>query len=57
MDAYSQWERHDAEQERKLAELPLCTYCEEHIQDEYYYEINDENICPDCMESYFRKEN
>lgn len=56
-DNYSLWERHEREQERWLAKLPVCDYCEQHIQDDHYYEIDGEIICPDCLESYFRKEN
>lgn len=48
-DAYEQWERHDAEQERELQKLPRCSECDEPIQNEHCYEINGELICPDCM--------
>lgn len=50
---YDNWEM---EQSRKLAKLPRCADCGEPIQSEYYYEINDECICPDCLESNYRKE-
>lgn len=55
-DNYSQWERHERKQEKWLAERPVCYYCDNPIQDGHYYDINDEVICPDCMESHFRKE-
>lgn len=55
-DNYSQWERHEAEQERWLAKLPVCDICDEPIQDDHYYLINGDNICPNCMETHFRKE-
>ena len=55
-DNYSQWEAHEREAERWLARRPVCDYCEEHIQDGHYFYINSEVICPDCMDSYFRKE-
>lgn len=44
------------EQNEKLKKLPVCSVCGEHIQDDHYYLINDENICPDCLENEFRKE-
>ena len=50
-------EMHEAEQERQLSELPVCDHCEQPIQDEHYYEVNGGNICPECLETYFRKEN
>lgn len=55
MDNYDRWEAHDAEQERKLQKLPICSECDERIQSEHCYEINDELICPDCMEKNHRK--
>ena len=55
-DNYSLWLRHEAERERQLAMRPKCSYCEEHIQDDHYYDIGTEVICPRCMEVHFRKE-
>ena len=53
-DNYSQWARHDAEQEAELARLPFCDECGERIQEDTCFEINDEIICEGCME-HFRK--
>ena len=55
-DNYDLWKRHDAEQYAKLEELPLCDYCDEHIQSDYYYEIGNECICEDCLNDNFRKD-
>lgn len=55
-DAYDMWVAHDARQEKALAELPVCYYCDEPIQDGFYYEVNEEIICKDCLDSHFRKE-
>ena len=55
IDNYDLWRHHDAEQSRLLNRLPVCSYCGEPIQSEHFYLINDENICPDCLEN-FRKE-
>lgn len=54
-DNYSAWEQHEADKERRLDRLPRCSECGEPIQDEHCYEVNDELICPDCMESNHRK--
>lgn len=43
------------EKENLLAKCPVCIYCNEHIQDEYLYEINDELICEECIKDNFRK--
>jgi formylmethanofuran dehydrogenase subunit E len=55
-DNYDLWKQHDAEQQLKLDKLPLCSICEERIQDDYYYEINDECICECCLAEYYRKD-
>lgn len=54
-DNYDVFAAHDREKERRLSNLPKCEYCGNTIQDEYFYIINDENICEDCMKSEFRK--
>lgn len=55
-DNYDQYRRHEAEQDRQLAELPVCDHCEEPIQDDHFYVINGDNLCPECLETYFRKD-
>lgn len=46
----------DAEQTAQLERLPVCADCGEPVQDDHYYLINDEVICPDCLESGYRKD-
>lgn len=49
-------ERYIADQEKRAAELlPKCADCGEYVQEDYYFEINDEVICPDCLDSHYRK--
>ena len=55
-DNYDVWKHHEDEQEKRLAELPVCDCCDEPIQDDHYYLINSDNICPDCLENYYRTE-
>lgn len=51
---FAAWDR---EQANLLERLPVCAYCGEPItNDDYYYEINDEVVCQDCLDSYFRKD-
>ena len=38
-----------ADEERKL---PKCAYCHEPIQDEYFYCINERNICLECLRDF-----
>lgn len=54
-DNYSQWKLREQQHECWLKKRPLCDYCEEHIQEEHFYLINGECICPDCMENNFKK--
>ena len=49
---YLHW---DAEQSRKLDALPVCANCAEPITADYYYEIDGVIICPDCMDSDYRR--
>lgn len=55
-DNYDLWEAHDREQARWLDSLPKCDYCNDPIQDDFYYEINGENICECCLDRFFKKE-
>lgn len=48
-------ERHQAAQDRQLAQLPVCADCDHPIQDERAFYINGEWICRDCMSSYERE--
>ena len=54
-DVYEQWKQHEDKQQLELDKLPKCYYCNETIQDEYCYEINDELICVDCLNEHFIK--
>lgn len=54
-DAYDQWKAHEAEQQAQLDKLPRCSECENPIQTEYCFEVNDELICPHCMMENHRK--
>lgn len=48
-------ERHTARQEAELDKLPRCCECDEPIQTEHCFEVNDELICPKCLDSNHRK--
>lgn len=48
-DAYELWQRHEAEMEEELQRLPVCDWCGEHIQDDCYYDINNEKVCECCI--------
>lgn len=49
-DNLDRFERHDAEQERQLQKLPKCDWCGEPIQEEYFFLVHNEFICPECMD-------
>jgi formylmethanofuran dehydrogenase subunit E len=56
MDAnYSLYQRREREQERWLAQRPVCSYCDEHVQDDECYLINGEVICQSCLDLHFKK--
>ena len=49
------FERYDAQRQRELDKLPRCSYCDEPIQDDFCFEINDELICESCLNEHHRK--
>ena len=53
-DIYDLWKAHDIEQERRLARRPMCSNCDNRIQDEDAYLINGEFICPKCLDRDFK---
>lgn len=55
-DPAADFNRWDAEQTAWLRKRPVCCYCGEHIQDDYFYQINDEVMCKDCLDGQFRKD-
>lgn len=44
--------KHDADREKQAEKLPICADCGEPVREDHYYLINDEVICPDCLETY-----
>lgn len=50
-DPLADFDRWDAEQQAALNKLPKCAECGEPIQDDCYYEINGECVCPACLDN------
>lgn len=48
-DNYDLWKRHESQLEEAISNLPLCDWCGEHIQEESYYDINNEKVCEYCI--------
>ena len=55
-DNYSLWEDRERQYEAWLSRRPVCADRDEHIQDDHYFEINGEYICPRCMEDLHRRD-
>ena len=36
--------------------LPVCSCCNRPVMEDYFYEINDEVICAECLDRHFKKE-
>ena len=47
---------YEAEVARAEKDVPVCTYCNRPVAEDFYYEINDEVICAECLEQHFRRE-
>ena len=54
-DPARDFDRWDAEQERKRARLPVCEKCKKHIQDEDYYDVDGEILCEKHLKEKFGK--
>ena len=54
-DPVKDHDRYQEEKDKQLQKLPKCSICDEHIQTDYLYEINDELICESCIKDNFRK--
>lgn len=52
-DNYDLFLRHQAEQDNKLEKMPVCSICEEHVQEDRVYVINGDIVCPYCLEEEF----
>lgn len=53
-DPVADAERYYAEQQAKLDKFPVCSDCEEPIQEEYCYEIGREILCEACMNDRYQ---
>lgn len=49
------FEKYDAEKEAELAKMPKCSYCDEHIQDDYLCDIDGTIYCMECFSENFIK--
>jgi len=52
-DNYDLWREHERRQEQMLARCPVCEKCEKTIQDDFYFYIEDEILCEDCMQDRY----
>ena len=54
-DNYDLFKEHEREQERRLRRRPVCHECCERIQSDFCFEINDELICEDCLDTNHKR--
>lgn len=55
-DPLADFTSYDRGQAKRLERLPECADCGEPIQDDHWYEFNDEFICLRCLEDLHRKD-
>lgn len=53
-DVNDLYDRYESEQQRKADKLPKCSCCNEPIYQETSVVFNDEWICDDCLNDYYR---
>ena len=54
-DPVADAEAYATEQDDQLDKLPVCVYCDDPIQDEFFFLIDDEPICKGCLIHNYRK--
>lgn len=54
-DPIADYNRYEADQEEQLDKLPKCDICGEPIQDDYYYNLNGDIFCKECLDGNFRR--
>lgn len=54
-DPVADYDRYSEEQDKQLQKYPQCSICDKHIQDDFYYEINGEVLCEECLNDEYRK--
>ena len=54
-DPLDDFDRLDRAQAEWEAKLPQCERCGKHIQDEIYFDINNEILCENCMTDEYGK--
>lgn len=45
----------EAELARQEARLPVCEHCKHRIYDDYFFEIDGEILCEECMQNKYMK--
>lgn len=56
-DPLDDFNRRDAEEAEWIDSLPHCEECGEPIQDDYYYNLDGEILCEDCLNKRYKKNN
>ena len=54
-DNHDIWEAEEQRREQQLARRPVCSYCDQHIQEDYFFEIDCEIVCEECLERHFKR--
>ena len=45
----------EAEVDRLAKQVPVCSRCDKPVAEDFYFEINGEVICAECLDKYFRR--
>ena len=49
---FARW--HEEEEAKAEAKLPVCEDCGEIIYDEYYYDVDGDILCEECLKDRYR---
>ncbi len=40
----------------RLARQPVCAFCDQPVQGDFYYHVEHRDVCWDCLKLHFRRE-
>lgn len=54
-DPIADFNRHDREQEAQLRKRPCCSWCGEHITDDYALYFDGQYVCEECIKENLKE--
>lgn len=49
------FDRHETERANAISRFPKCVYCDEHIFDDFLFDLDGDLVCETCLNENFKK--